>query len=55
MEEKFHKLATFFAIVCKKIFVIQAISHIKIPAEIKSERKHLQMLPDLQIRELFLP
>ena len=40
MEEKFHEL------VHKKTFVIQAISYIKIPAEIKSERKHLQMLPD---------
>ena len=33
-------------VVCKKTFMIQAISYIKIPAEIKSARKHLWMLPD---------
>ena len=37
---------TFFAIVREKIFTIQAISYIKIPAKIKSARKHSQMLPD---------
>ena len=37
---------TFFAIVHKKTFAIQAISYIKIPAKIKSARKHSQMLPD---------
>ena len=37
---------TFFVIVCKKTFAIQAISYIKIPAKIKMARKHLQMLPD---------
>ena len=30
----------FFAVVRKKTFAIQAISYIKIPAEIKSARKH---------------
>ena len=39
---------TFFAIVRKKTFAIQAISCIKIPAEIKGARKHLQMLPYLR-------
>ena len=38
----------FFAVVCEKTFAIQVISYIKIPAEIKSARKHLRMLPDLQ-------
>ena len=37
---------TFFAVVREKTFAIQAISYIKIPAEIKSARKHLRMLPD---------
>ena len=37
-----------FAIVRKKTFVIQSISYIKIPAEIKSARKHSRMLPNLQ-------
>ena len=36
----------FFAVVHKKTFAIQAISYIKIPAEIKSARKHLRMLSD---------
>ena len=36
----------FFAIVREKTFAIQAISYIKIPAEIKSARKHSRMLPD---------
>ena len=31
---------------CVKTFAIQAISYIKIPAEIKSVRKHSRMLPD---------
>ena len=39
---------TFFAIVHEKTFMIQAISYIKTPAEIKSARKHLRMLPDSQ-------
>ena len=38
----------FFAIVREKTFAIQAISYTKIPAEVKTARKHLQMLPDLQ-------
>ena len=38
---------TFFAIVREKTFAIQAISYIKIPAEIKSAWKHSRMLPDL--------
>ena len=38
----------FFAIVHEKTFAIQAISYTKIPAEVKSARKHLQMLPDLR-------
>ena len=36
----------FFAIVREKTFAIQAISYIKISAEINSVRKHLRMLPD---------
>ena len=32
----------------RKPFAIQAISYIKIPVEIKSARKHSQMLPDSQ-------
>ena len=36
----------FFAVVRKKTFAIQAISYIKIPAEIKSARKHSRILPD---------
>ena len=35
----------FFAVVHEKTFAIQAISYIKIPAEIKSARKHSRMLP----------
>ena len=38
---------SFFAIAHEKTFAIQAISYIKIPAEIKSVRKHSRMLPDL--------
>ena len=37
---------TFFAVVREKTFAIQAISYIKIPAKIKSARKHSRMLPD---------
>ena len=36
----------FFAVVREKTFAIQAISYIKIPAEIKSARKHSRILPD---------
>ena len=39
---------TFFTIVREKTFAIQAVSYIKIPAEIKSARKYSRMLPDLQ-------
>ena len=39
---------SFFAIVHEKTFAIQAILYIKIPAKIKSARKHLRMLPDSQ-------
>ena len=53
MEEKVLRI-TFFAIVCEKTFAIQAISCIKIPAEIKSARKHLQMLPDSRNSQTFL-
>ena len=38
----------FFVVVRKKTFAIQAISYIKIPAEIKSARKHSRILPDSQ-------
>ena len=44
---------TFFTIVREKTFVIQAVSYIKIPAEIKSARKHSRMLPDSQISQTF--
>ena len=43
----------FFAVVRERTFTIQAISYIKIPAEIKSARKHLRMLPDLQNSQNF--
>ena len=36
----------FFAVVRKKTFAIQAISYLKIPAEIKSAKKHSRMLLD---------
>ena len=36
----------FFAAVREKTFAIQAILYTKIPAEIKSARKHSRMLPD---------
>ena len=39
---------TFFAMICKKTFAIQAISYIKIPSETKSTGKHSQKLPDSQ-------
>ena len=38
----------FFAVVREKTSAIQAISYIKILAEIKSARKHSRMVPDLQ-------
>ena len=43
----------FFAIVRMKTFAIQAISYTKIPAKIKSARKHLRMLPDLRNSQNF--
>ena len=36
----------FFAVVREKTFAIQTISYIKIPAKIKSARKHLRIDPD---------
>ena len=36
----------FLAVVHEKTFTIQAISYIKILAEIESERKYLRMFPD---------
>ena len=52
MEEKVLQI-TFFAIVYKKTFMIQAILYIKIPAKIKSARKHSRMLPDSRNLQTF--
>ena len=46
MEENFRELPSLPQSMRK--LVIQAISYIKIPAEIKSARKNLRMLPDSQ-------
>ena len=53
MEEKFCELPSLPYIVHEKTFAIQAISYIKIPAEIKGARKHSQMLPDSQNSQTF--
>ena len=44
-ERKVLRIA-FLAVVREKTLAIQAISYIKIPAEIESARKHSRMLPD---------
>ena len=45
----------FFAVVCKKTFAIQAISYIKILAEIKVQENICECFQIREIRETFLP
>ena len=52
-ERKVSRIA-FFAVVCEKTFAIQAISYIKIPAEIKVQENIREWFQIREICETFL-